>query len=449
MPEQRSATPEIPEELQRVNERLLVRMLRWCLSIIVVTICVVAATELTVQGPKYPTLFILGLTQVVIVLVVLQMLRRPQTRRWIVPIGVGVIAVVYLSIASADVIAGGGPTTALMICAIAIGTSALLPWGFRPQLFTVSVAGIALLANVSFFASGILSEGYALGSVVAIAVVLLCSVAIAGRLQHFREKSMLEHLRLVDAEDRLRCLSEELEDRVSDRTAELETANRELESFSYAVSHDLRAPLRTVSGFAEALMEDYADQLDREGLRHVERVRAATERMRELVDGLLELSRLSRAEIERTSVDLTRLAKDVVEELTQESPNHEVDCIIAEDMNAAGDPRMLRVLITNLLGNSWKYTEPTPEPHVEFGTSEYGGQTVYFVNDNGVGFDAKERDKLFVAFERLSGDYKMEGSGIGLATAARIIDRHGGRIWAEGTPGEGATFYFTLNPATP
>jgi PAS domain S-box-containing protein len=223
-----------------------------------------------------------------------------------------------------------------------------------------------------------------------------------------------------------------------------ESSNRELEAFSYSVSHDLRAPLRTIDGFSLALMEDCADELNERGRQHLERVRSATQRMGQLIDDLLSLSHIARVEMRRTAVNLSDLARRVADELQKGQPERRVDIAIAEDLVADGDGRLLRVALENLLRNAWKFTSKRPVAHIEFGASQDDGRRSFFVRDDGAGFDMEYAGKLFGAFQRLHSAKDFEGTGIGLATVARIVQRHGGRVWAEGAVDQGATFHFTL-----
>jgi PAS domain S-box-containing protein len=253
----------------------------------------------------------------------------------------------------------------------------------------------------------------------------------------------------VDITDRKASESElmqyrvSLEELVRLRTAELESVNRELESFSYSVSHDLRAPLRAIDGFARALSEDYADRLDDNGQDYLRRVRAGSQRMGILIDDMLQLSRVGRAELRPVEVYLSTVARDIVSMLALADPGRQVAVEISPGLTTRGDPRLLHVMLTNLFDNAWKYTGKTGHARIDFGQDEIDGQTVFFVRDNGVGFDMLYVDKLFGAFQRLHGQ-EFPGTGIGLATVARIIHRHGGRVWAEGQVGKGATFFFTL-----
>jgi light-regulated signal transduction histidine kinase (bacteriophytochrome) len=225
---------------------------------------------------------------------------------------------------------------------------------------------------------------------------------------------------------------------------ELEQANKELEAFSYSVSHDLRAPLRSIDGFSQALLEDYTDKLDETGKDYLHRVRTASQHMAQLIDDLLKLSRLTRAEMRYERVDLSALAQMVAAELKKMTPERAVNFIIAEGVAVNGDASLLRVALENLLNNAWKFTRKHPHATIEFGVSQQAGQPVYFVRDDGAGFDMAYVDKLFVPFQRLHESTEFEGTGIGLATVQRIIHRHGGSVWVEGEVGKGATFYFTL-----
>lgn len=225
---------------------------------------------------------------------------------------------------------------------------------------------------------------------------------------------------------------------------ELEGKNQELEAFSYSVSHDLRAPLRSIDGFSKALLDDWADQLDPKATDYLRRVRAAAQRMGELIDDLLELSRVGRAELRRGRTSLSEIAQSVAVQLRKSDPDREVEIEVRGALTADADRRLMRVVLENLIGNSWKFTVKVPAARIEFGSDRDG--IVYFVRDNGAGFDMTYAEKLFRPFQRLHSSADFPGTGIGLATVHRIVDRHGGRVWAESTVGAGATFYFTVPP---
>jgi len=247
-----------------------------------------------------------------------------------------------------------------------------------------------------------------------------------------------------EAEQEILRLNSELEQRVAVRTEELASINRELEAFSYSVSHDLRAPLRLIDGFSKLLLEECGDQLDDTGRGYAKRVRAGARRMTEQIDGLLELSIVTRATLIRQPVDLSAVVADVVRDLVAADPTRAVTFVIAEGVAANCDPRLLYNVIENLVGNAWKYTAQQATARIEFGTTCREDETVYFVRDDGAGFDMRFAERMFGAFQRLHDSRDFAGTGIGLATVQRIIHRHGGRVWGEGAVGRGATFSFTL-----
>jgi len=256
--------------------------------------------------------------------------------------------------------------------------------------------------------------------------------------------SFLDISERVVAEQEIRNLNKELSKRVQERTAELAAANKELEAFAYSVSHDLRAPLRTIDGFSQALLEDYTDVIDETGKDYLRRLRTAANRMSSLIEDILGLSRVTRAEMERSSVDLSEIVHEIFEDFKALEPGREVDVSIDEGVVARCDRRLMKVVLQNLIGNAWKFTRDEEKPKIEFGTQDQEGRRVFYVRDNGAGFDMKYKDKLFAPFQRLHQPDEFEGSGIGLATVQRILNRHGGLIWADSTVNEGATFYFTI-----
>jgi PAS domain S-box-containing protein len=246
------------------------------------------------------------------------------------------------------------------------------------------------------------------------------------------------------AEEEVRRLNEELEERVRHRTSELEASTRELDAFAYSVSHDLRAPLRSLAGFSEVLLEDYGDRLDATGQGYLGRIEANAARMARMIDDLLDLSRATRVELRRERVDVSNVARDVLEELRDAAPDRDVQAAVADNLIASGDPHLIRLILHNLLGNAWKFTARRSPAVIRVDSIIRHDTPVFTVSDNGAGFDMRYVAKLFDPFQRLHSTTDFEGTGIGLAIVHRIVSRHGGRIWAESEPGQGATFFFTL-----
>jgi PAS domain S-box-containing protein len=249
--------------------------------------------------------------------------------------------------------------------------------------------------------------------------------------------------------EEIRQLNTELEQRVSKRTAELEAANQELEAFSYSVSHDLRAPLRSVDGFSQAVLEDYGEQLPEDGRRHLQTIRAGAQHMGALIDDLLAFSRLSRQALTKRLIDMRKLVREVLEDLPVEAGERRIEIQVAELPLCSGDRALLKQVWVNLLSNALKYTRHRESAVIDVGAAEENGETVYFVRDNGTGFDMQYAGKLFGVFQRLHRAEEFEGTGVGLAIVQRVVHRHGGRVWAEAQLDRGATFYFTLGGESP
>ena len=247
--------------------------------------------------------------------------------------------------------------------------------------------------------------------------------------------------------ENLKAYHEHLEDIVEHRTSELATSNKELESFCYSVSHDLRAPLRAIKGFSQMILEDYNDKLDNEGKDYLKRISGGINKMTQLIDDLMALSQVTTHEIEQHQVNLTHIAKDAVTILKEAEPDRSVDIEIEEDLIALGDEKLLKVALDNLLNNAWKYTSKNPTAHIHFGYSPE--KQAFYITDNGVGFNMKYANKLFDAFQRLHNVNEFEGTGVGLTTVQRVFERHNGKIWAEAEEGKGATFYFVTRLSSP
>jgi len=243
---------------------------------------------------------------------------------------------------------------------------------------------------------------------------------------------------------RAESLAADLNRQLDAHALELEATNKELEAFCYSVSHDLRAPLRSISGFSDALREDCGGTIGQEGTEHLSRICAAADRMGRLIDDLLNLSRVTRADLRKTPVNLSSIAEELMADLREADPQRQVEFVPSPDLVADADVRLIRIVMDNLLRNAWKFTAKKPSARIEFGRGAGPDAKAFFIRDNGAGFDMKFSDKLFGAFQRLHGNAEFPGTGVGLATVQRIIHRHGGRVWATAQPDDGATFFFTL-----
>lgn len=251
------------------------------------------------------------------------------------------------------------------------------------------------------------------------------------------------------AEQEIKMFNVRLERRVMERTAELEASTKELDAFAYSVSHDLRAPLRSLHGFSQLLLEDYSGQLDETGVAHLRRLQVNATLMAQLLDDLLRLSRTTRVELRRQSIDLTSMAESILEDMAANEPHRNVQVSVAPDLHDDGDLHLVRLALQNLIANAWKFTERQPVAEIAVGSVMQGAHPVFFVRDNGAGFDPRFASKLFEPFQRLHSASDFEGSGIGLAIVQRVFLRHGGNIWAESEPGQGATFFFTMTGSVP
>lgn len=252
------------------------------------------------------------------------------------------------------------------------------------------------------------------------------------------------HSELNKANNGLLALTAEMEQRVTRRTEQLEAVNAELESFGYSVSHDLRQPLRVIEGFSQALLEECQDKLDDVGVDYLVRICRGTRRMADLIDDLLNLSRITISAIQKTDIDLSEIARTVIKQLQESDTKRKLKVEIPDGLDAHGDPRLMHAAMENLLGNAWKFTANNPNAEIELGSLDKKREKIYFVRDNGAGFNMEYADKLFGAFQRLHQESEFPGTGIGLATVQRIMRKHGGDIWAESEEGKGATFYFSL-----
>lgn len=247
-------------------------------------------------------------------------------------------------------------------------------------------------------------------------------------------------------ESEIALYKEQLEELVYSRTERLQAANKELEAFCYSISHDLRAPLRSIDGFSQILVEDYHTKLDETALDYLNRVRGSAQHMSQLIDDILSLSRLSSTKLQLTEINLSKYAENLVSDLKQNHPDKPINAVVAPNIKALGDPSLLYLVLQNLIDNAWKYSSKSKQTYIEFGSRLYNKETQYYVRDKGIGFEMKYVNKLFTAFQRLHNSKDYPGSGIGLASVARIVKRHGGRVWAESKIDQGSTFYFTTGP---
>lgn len=311
------------------------------------------------------------------------------------------------------------------------------PWQIDPACTAPPALAEATAARAPFFDVTVAADGAR-----AFALSGVPLIDADGRFEGYAGTARELTALLAEASARAAPSSQWLAEHAA-RTRQLELAVRELDSFSHSVSHDLRAPLRVVDGFANIVLEDYGDRLDDLGREHLKRIVAAAGRMNAMIDTLLALSRMTSRELERERVDLAALARELADEFAAQYPRP-AHFVCVPQAVVEGDRTLLRLVLQNLLGNAWKFSSRTAAPQVEFGARDEGGRTVFFVRDNGAGFDMRFADKLFGLFQRFHSQNEFPGTGVGLATVQRIVRKHGGRVWAESEPGKGATFFFTL-----
>jgi light-regulated signal transduction histidine kinase (bacteriophytochrome) len=304
--------------------------------------------------------------------------------------------------------------------------------------------GRAALDNGTGITHVVGTHAEALGPIIGISPAAAMSMRSISFLTECLAPLEMAYQGFMDANRALQSLNADLEQRVRERTRQLEAANKELGSFAYSVSHDLRAPVRAIGGYSQAILEDYAPLLDDAGRLALGRLQANAIRMGQMIDGMLHLARVSREQLSRRPVDLSALAKEIVAELREQQPDRDLDIRIADRLVTDADPDLMRIALTNLLSNAVKFTGSQPAPKIDFASETRGEEIVYYVRDNGAGFDMAYADNIFRPFERLHSQDEFAGTGIGLATVHRAVLRHGGRIWAEASIGCGATFFFAL-----
>lgn len=357
-------------------------------------------------------------------------------------------------VASAAAI-GGRTVTAVAFCTtFPMACAAVVPWRPGDQALLAVVALAATMANGCFVDGTLGLAGGELAVMIIETLFLGASVVVTYELERTRLAGGAEEMARHHSDQTLQELNVELERRVAERTHELEGRTRELErvvkelqSMSYTVSHDLRAPLRHINGFSTALREEYSEALGERGCGYVDRMCAATQHMGAMIDSMLRLGRVTRAELAREPVNLSAVVRSLSSDLQATALDREVRWIIQDDVWASGDGALLRVAIENLIDNALKFSRDRAPAYIEFGMDDGGGESVYYIRDNGVGFDMRYYDKLFGLFTRLHGHDEFEGAGIGLATVQRAIERHGGRVWAHSAIAKGTTVFFTLGAA--
>ncbi len=435
---------EIREHVRRQRRPMLVARAAGGVGIIlggVVSFCLAKLLfEPATAFSWYTPFLALALLQ----LAVLVYLRRPVSGLQVERIAL------FDVVAACAVISWGGAlsqrthSSQLFLLGVCMSAAALVPWGPRIQALLAVTVLVAVQVNAFLVAGDFLS---ALGfpTMVPMVILLATSIYIADSLDRTRMAAGKEELLRVRAEEETRELNKKLEERVAERTAEYHAVNRELEAFTYSVAHDLRAPLRSMDGFAAAVLDDYGSALDETGRQFLRRIRGSAQKLGNLIDDLLKLAQVARLRVERRAVDLSAVFADAVVKLEKLSGDREVEVLVGEGITVHADASLLRLAVENLLANAWKFTGNEDAPRIECGAMEDAGRSVYFVRDNGVGFDDAYAEKIFKVFERLHTDAQFEGTGVGLATVRHVVERHGGRVWASGETGVGAVFYFTLD----
>ncbi|HYB98866.1 MAG TPA: ATP-binding protein [Candidatus Limnocylindrales bacterium] len=428
---------------------LLLRRFRHVIWVTIVATSAYGVIHLAFDESHLFILFASKAVQILSAIVGYLVARRTPERRIIVPCMVGIACTMHIVTGITGAVVQDLGTTNLVFMMVALASSSYLPWGWVSQLVTVIVAAIAAAFMIVFGGStGVHGATYQYFTLLLAfgASVLSAREVEKDTLAELREQAAVRALADSRAalERVLRQFNRELEFKVRSRTAELETANGELEAFAYSVSHDLRTPLRSIEGFATLLANDHGEELTPPALSHLARIQKASRNMSRLIDDLLTLSRVVRSELHLQRVDVTALFREVAEEIAARWPGRDVDFQVDDGLVADADPRLLRIVIVNLIDNAWKYTSRCQSARIHVSADRLDNETVFFVRDDGCGFDMRFVHKLFQPFQRLHPPTEYEGTGIGLATVARIVSRHGGRVAAEGKVGSGATFRFTL-----
>lgn len=443
-----SETPLTGRSRRRTSLGLVVvpdfrQRLRLCTQISLLAFSAYTAASFFFEGDHHDARLVLNLLRVAGLGACLWFLRGEGSRAQTFVLAVLGPTITFATAVAISVLrVDSSPMVVLAITASAV-MAILLPWGVRNH--TIYVLGVvACLLLVRVIAGPEAYGSSSIDGLTSLGIALVLSIAVAYLMERMRRASIELLADARQADEELARFHAMLENRVHERTAALEFANRELEGFSYTVSHDLRSPLRTIAGFTNMIAEENEGHLGEGSLDNLERIRLAARRMDLLIDDMLVLARVGRASLRLESVDLAALARSIADELRGEEPDRHVEFEIAPIPTVVGDHALLRVALDNLLRNAWKFTSRRSSPRIVVSGEQHGDQVSCRVTDNGIGFDPRFRSKLFRPFERIHDDPDFEGTGVGLATVARVVHRHGGEVDATGNLGEGATFSFSL-----
>ncbi len=440
--ESASKWPAFGEHADLQLFRVRLRMIVWVIA--GMTLVFAGLARLFRGAPPEGVYSVLGaeLFSVLLLAAATYRVRSRQALSWI---GLALVASVYLGCVGSTISGEDVHTVAVVFCAVSVGTAALLPWGWRAQGISVLLGVLGLLSG-QYFLLGRIGGVFTLAEVVALLTTGFGSVYVAGRFEVQRRERSREHEELQRAHAELREANHRLEQRVGERTSELESMIRDLSTVSQSVSHDLRAPLRTMDGFSQVLMEDFGNELSPEARQWLQGVRDASRRFDALIDDVLLLVRVSGGDCKKEDVDLSAIAESAAAECRRASPHRKARFLIEPGLRCNGDPGLLQVALQKLIGNAWKYSSKGDSCRIEFGALPGTNRTVYFVRDDGTGFDPAYAEAIFEPFSRLHARSAFEGTGMGLPTVRRIMERHGGRVWAESHPQQGSTFFFSLPP---
>jgi signal transduction histidine kinase len=409
--------------------------------IVAINTVVFSAIGWFLDGPMTADIYLLLSAQVAAALAAAAGIGRVTDLARLHWFGVGLSVIVYVGSVGWAISAGDLRTLPVIVCAMTIGSAALLPWSVGWQLLVVGGGITSWVINLALVPG---STSYLLGHAASLLITAAVSIHVTATLGRQRYEVGRERQRLSRARRDLEQANRRLEERVYERTAELETMNRDLETFSFSVSHDLRAPARTIHGYSELLENEHGDELSDEARRLLAGMRAAARRLDDLINDLLTLVRVARASCLRRPVDIGATAREIFAEMHAATPDRAIEFEAPDDLRATGDPGLLRIALHNLIANACKYTAGRAPAVVRLGRRDTAWGPAFYVSDNGVGFAMEDAGRIFEPFTRLHARAAFEGTGLGLATVHRIIERHGGKVWAEAAPDKGATIYWTL-----